>query len=263
MKTQQRVQETLANNLANAQTPGFKSDQATVRAFPELLINHVSNNQIPTTRPFSVRNQQPIGSLNTGVYVQETIPDHEQGGLQETGMATDMALVNIALPDETGGLFFTVQNEEGEVRYTRNGNFTVDGEGFLTTNQGFHVLNQAGEPVFTDGQIFTVTNDGVLEIDGADIPLNIAYTENVNDLIKDGEDLFTFTEDAGEAVDARATASISFSVQQRFLENSNVDMVQTMTDMMRAFRLFETNQTVLQAYDQSMDLAVNQIARLT
>jgi len=263
MKTQQRVQETLANNLANAQTPGFKSDQATVRAFPELLINHASNNRISTTRPFAVRSQQPIGSLNTGVYVQETIPDHEQGGLQETGMATDMALVNVALPDETGGLFFTVQNEEGEVRYTRNGNFTVDGEGFLTTNQGFHVLNQAGEPVFTDGQIFTVTNDGVLEIDGADIPLNIAYTENVNDLIKDGEDLFTFTEDAGEAVDARATAGISFSVQQRFLENSNVDMVQTMTDMMRAFRLFETNQTVLQAYDQSMDLAVNQIARLT
>ena len=85
----------------------------------------------------------------------------------------------------------------------------------------------------------------------------------MNDLIKDGEDLFTFTEDAGEAVDARTTAGISFSVQQRFLENSNVDMVQTMTDMMRAFRLFETNQTVLQAYDQSMDLAVNQIARLT
>src|SRR5690625_889568 len=150
MKTQQRVQETLANNLANAQTPGFKSDQATVRAFPELLINHASNNRISTTRPFAVRSQQPIGSLNTGVYVQETIPDHEQGGLQETGMATDMALVNVALPDETGGLFFTVKNEEGEVRYKTDGNINVDGEGFLNRKQGIQVLNYAGDTDISD-----------------------------------------------------------------------------------------------------------------
>ena len=263
MKTQQRRQETLANNLANAQTPGFKQDQAAIRAFPELLINRVGKETIPTTRPFSVQERQPIGALNTGVYVQETIPDHQQGGLRETGMATDLALVNVTLPDETGGLFFTVENQAGDLRYTRNGNFTVDGEGYLTTNQGYYVLDQAGEPVFTDGQTFTVTNAGILEVADAQIPLNIAYTENVNALIKDDEDLFMFTEAAGVAVDARTTPDLSFSIEQRFLESSNVDMVQTMTDMMQAYRLFETNQQVLRAYDQSMDLAVNQIARLT
>ena len=263
MKAQQRRQETLSNNLANAQTPGFKQDQAAIRAFPELLINRIGKENIPTTRPFSVPTQQAIGSLNTGVYVQETIADHQQGGLQETGMTTDMALINVELPDETGGLFFAVQNGDGDVRYTRNGNFTIDGEGYLTTNQGYYVLNQAGEPIFTDGQVFSVTSEGELEINGAIIPLNIVYTENVNDLIKDDHDLFTFTDGAGEAVDARGMAGVSFAIQQRYLENSNVELVQTMTDMMQAYRLFEANQKVVQAYDQSMDIAVNQIGRLT
>lgn len=263
MQAQQRRQEALSNNLANAQTPGFKQDQAALRAFPELLINQVGKKNIPTTRPFSVPTQQPIGSINTGVYVQETISDHQQGGLQETGMTTDMALINVELPDETGGIFFAVQNADGEVRYTRNGNFTIDGEGYLTTNQGYYVLNQAGEPIFTDGQVFSVTSEGELEVGGTIIPLNIAYTENVNDLIKDDHDLFTFTEGTGEAVDARGVAGLTFAVQQRYLENSNVDLVQTMTDMMQAFRLFEANQKVLQAYDQSMDIAVNQVGRLT
>ncbi len=263
MKAQQRRQEVLSNNLANAQTPGFKQDHAAVRAFPELLIKRMGKETIPTTRAFSVPTQQAIGSLNTGVYVQETIADHQQGGIQETGMTTDMALINVALPDETGGLFFAVQNGDGDVRYTRNGNFTIDGEGYLTTNQGYYALNQAGEPIFTDGQVFTVTNEGELELAGAVIPLNIVYTENVNDLIKDDHDLFTFTEGAGEAVDARGMAGVSFAVQQRYLESSNVDLVRTMTDMMQAYRTFEVNQKILQGYDQSMDIAVNQIGRLT
>lgn len=263
MITQQRRQDTLSNNIANAQTPGFKQDQATIRAFPELLINRMGKETLQTTRPFSVPNQQQIGSINTGVYVQETIADHQQGGLQETGMATDMALINVVLPDESGSLFFTVQNADGEIRYTRNGNFTVDGEGYLTTNQGYYVLDQAGEPIFTDGQVFSVTDEGQIELDGRLIPLNISYTENVNDLIKDNEDLFMLADNDGTIVDARNVADLAFSVQQRFLESSNVDEVQTMTDMMQAYRLFEANQKVVQAYDQSMDLAVNQIARLT
>lgn len=263
MTTQQRRQDTLSNNIANAQTPGFKQDEAAVRAFPELLIKRMGQENLPTTRQFSVPHDQNIGSINTGVYVQETIADHQQGGLQETGMTTDMALVNGIIPDEMGSIFFTVQNAAGEERYTRNGNFTIDGEGFLTTNQGYYVLDQAGEPIFTDGQSFSVTSEGIVEVGDQAIPLNIAYTANVNDLIKDDEDLFTLTDEAGEMVDARGLAGLSFSVEHRFLETSNVDQVQTMTNMMQAYRLFETNQQVLRAYDQSMDIAVNQIARLT
>jgi len=262
MITGQRRQETLSNNLANAQTPGFKQDRAQVRAFPELLINRMEKESVPTTRSHRLNKQTPIGYLNTGVYVQETIADHAQGGLKETGMTTDMALVNGRLADEMGSLFFTVQNADGDIGYSRNGNFTIDGQGYLTTNQGYYLLDQAGQPIFTDGQAFSVTSEGEIEIAGTTLPLNIAYVANVNDLIKDDEDLFRFT-DGDQAVDARGLADVSFSVQQGFLENSNVDQAQTMGEMMQAYRLFETNQAVLRAYDQSLDIAVNQIGRLT
>ncbi|WP_182199844.1 flagellar hook-basal body protein [Paraliobacillus salinarum] len=264
MMTQQRRQDTLSNNIANAQTPGYKQDQAAVRAFPELLIQRMESKKIPTvTGGFNVPNHQTIGSINTGVYVQETIADFEQGSLRETGLTTDMALINGTIPDETGGLFFTVQNNDGDVRYTRNGNFTVDGEGFLTTSNGLYVLDEAGNPIETDGQTFNVTDDGVIQVGGQAIPIGVAYSPNVNDLVKDGEGLFALDE-AGQAIgNARENQNVTFNVQQKFLETSNVDTIQTMTDMMQAYRMFETNQKVLQAYDKSMDKAVNQIGRLT
>ena len=94
------------------------------------------------------------------MYVQENVPKFIQGDIRETGISTDLALINGVLPDETGGLFFTVQNEAGEQRYTRNGNFTVDGQGFLVATEGYYVLDQAGNRIQTNGQDFTVTQDG-------------------------------------------------------------------------------------------------------
>lgn len=130
MIAQQRQQESLANNVANVNTPGYKADQATLRAFPELLIQQMGSKKIPTTKGINLPGGQPIGALNTGVYVHEMVPNFDQGDIKQTGISTDIALINSALPDETGGLFFTLQNEQGDLRYTRNGNFTIDGEGF-------------------------------------------------------------------------------------------------------------------------------------
>ncbi len=71
---------------------------------------------IPTSRggiTLPARNE--VGSLNTGVYLQETVPEFSQGDLRETGQTTDLALLNGSLPDEAGFLFFNVQNENGEI----------------------------------------------------------------------------------------------------------------------------------------------------
>ncbi|MFD1363284.1 flagellar hook-basal body protein [Lentibacillus salinarum] len=255
MISQQRQQEALSNNITNAQTPGYKADQPALRAFPELLMHQMGNHHVPTERGLNFPAQQPIGSLNTGAYVQENIPDHGQGDVRETGVFTDMALVNGDLPDETGGLFYTVQNADGEERYTRNGNFTVDGEGFLVTTQGYYVLDEAGTPIQTDGMEFTVTEDGMLQTPGENIPLGIAYTDNVHDLAKEGDGLFNGEADA-------VPAGATYTVQQGALEQSNVDAAESMTQMMEAYRLFETNQRVLKAYDESMGKAVSEIARL-
>lgn len=255
MIAQQRQQESLANNIANINTPGYKADQSTLRAFPEMLIQQMGNKKLPTSEPFRLPVNTPIGSLNTGVYVQETIPNHEQGDLRETGITTDLALVNTTLPDETGGIFFTVENDDGEVRFTRNGNFTIDGSGALVTNQGYYVLDQAGNHIQTNGYEFTVQSDGNLQVGEQNIQLGIAYIENTNDLVKEGNDLFN-----GEV--AQMPDGNSFTVQQGFLENSNVDSLETMTKMMQAYRMFETNQRVLKAYDESMGKAVNEIGRI-
>lgn len=190
----------MANNVANVNTPGYKADQSTMRAFPEMLIQQMGSEKAPTTRGLNISGKHPIGAINTGVYVQEMVPNFEQGDIRETGVSTDIALINSALPDETGGLFFTVQNEQGDLHYTRNGNFTVDGEGFLTSNEGLYVLNQAGNPIQTNGLDFTVNLEGVLDIEGEAYPLGIAYT-----------------------------------TEQGFLEQSNVDSLKAMTEMMEAW----------------------------
>lgn len=255
MLAQQRAQETLSNNIANSNTPGYKADQATMRAFPELLMRQMSSNQSSAKNGSNIATSKPIGSLNTGVYVQETIPNFQQGDIRETKLQTDLAIVQGDVPDENGALFFTVQNDAGDVRYTRNGNFTIDGQGYLVTNQGYYVLDQTGNPIPIDGTEFSVTPAGIIETNTQYIPLGVAYTANALEMEKEGNDLFN-----GEAGEVPANAN--FAMKQGFLESSNVDAVQTMTEMMNAYRLFETNQRVLKAYDESMGKAVSEIGRI-
>lgn len=256
MIAQQRRQEALANNAANVNTPGYKADQATLRAFPEMLMHQLGSRTLPVTHQQSLRTQRQVGSLNTGVYVQELVPNFLQGDIKETGLSTDLALVHGQLPDETGSLFFTVQNEAGEVRYTRNGNFTIDGNGALVTSEGYYVLDQAGNPIYTFDMEFTVTQEGIIQVGEENIPLGIVYVANAHELEKEGNGLYN-----GEGAGA-PPADAMFTVQQGFLERSNVDVARTTTEMMQAFRMFELNQRVLRAYDQSMEKAVNDIARL-
>ncbi|SHG85113.1 flagellar hook-basal body protein [Ornithinibacillus halophilus] len=255
MMAQQRHQEALANNIANVNTPGYKADQATLRAFPEMLLQQMGTKNVPTQNNIKFPVSNPIGSINTGVYVHEMVPNFGQGDLRETNISTDLALVNGNFPDEEGNVFFTVQNEGGEVRYTRNGNFTVDGNGYLTTSQGYYVLDASGNQIQTDGLEFAVTPNGQLQVNGQAIQLGISYTANANDMEKEGNDLYN-----GNA--GPVPAGVNFTVQQGFLEGSNVDSMRSMTEMMESYRMFEMNQRVLRAYDESLDKAVNQVGRL-
>src|SRR5699024_12041725 len=68
----------ISNNIANANTPGYKADQATLRAFPELLIQQMGSKSIPTKNGFNLPISQPIGTLNTGAYVHEMIPNYSR-----------------------------------------------------------------------------------------------------------------------------------------------------------------------------------------
>ena len=267
MLTQQRRTEMLTNNISNANTTGYKADQTSVRSFPELLLGNMQSNKIPTDNKLGIPKMSQVGSLSTGVYVQEANPLFTQGTLEETELNTDIALADENLPiiEETGkkgSVLFTIQDNEGQLCYTRDGSFTLDGQGYLTTPKGYYVLDENNERIQLESDRFTVTDNGaILEGNIQTARLGIGYSDNPsNQLEKDGEGLYRTIDNALPS--AYAAEDLDFSTKQGFLEGSNVDQSRTMTEMMSAYRSFEANQKVLQAYDKSLDKAVNEVGKL-
>lgn len=261
MLTQQRKTQMLSNNLANSNTPGYKSDQSAIRSFPELMQQSVGRNNMS-----SVTEKAQIGSIATGVYMQEAIPNFIQGDITQTELNTDLALVNGNVPgnedNNQGSIFFTLQNADGEVRYSRNGNFTLDGQGYLTNGSGLYVLDENNEQIQLTNDNFTVSNDGIITgSNGEDYRIGVSYTDNPESLSKEGDGLYS-PEEGEVLLSAYDANGVTFQVNQGFLESSNVDTAKTMTDMMTAYRAFEANQKILQAYDKSMDKAANEIGKI-
>ena len=267
MLAQQRRTEVLTNNMANANTPGFKADQTSLRAFPEMLLQRIGQKTVPTEKGLNLPFNQEVGSLNSGVYMQETLPSFMQGDMKETGLNTDLALLDLNLPVNpdtglSGSVFYTAAGIDGEQHYTRNGNFTLDGEGYLTTASGLYILDDAGERIQLSSDRFTVSEDGVITGEaGETARLGIMYAQNPESLRKEGDGLFAVTEES-VLENAYNAQNVQFKLQQGYLERSNVDASRTMTDMMTAYRSFEANQKVLQAYDRSMEKAANEIGRI-
>jgi flagellar basal-body rod protein FlgF len=278
-----RKQEMLTNNLANAETPGYKQDQTVLRSFPDILMQRMRDEQgLHVQGKPSFPGKTPLGVLHTGVYAQEGIPSFKQGDLRETGRFIDFALIDQSLPvnpetNQRGNLFFAVQKTEGEIHYTRNGQFAVDPQGFLTTSEGYYVLNQEldriavgtqGFNVLEDGRILQTLEDGTTVADGR---LWLGYTEQAQRMSKEGNGLFQFVGQDGQPQDVTTVNFLNdpdnptyypYQVRQGFIESSNVDVTHTMTEMMSTFRLYEANQKVLQAYDRSIEKTVNEVGRV-
>ncbi|WP_404330219.1 flagellar hook-basal body protein [Mesobacillus maritimus] len=266
MMAHNRKQQVLTNNLANANTPGFKQDQTALRAFPAQLIRAIQTGSSDHNGPKSPY----IGTLHTGVYTQEGIPAFMSGPLKETGNSTDLALLDEALPmnPEKGTLVFAVNASDNQIRYTKNGQFTVNQDGILTTSEGNPVLNQNLQPIQVNTKEFKVVDDGqILLPDGTrNGRIWIGYTEETRQFVKEGHGLLRWegNPEAGpQAVDEiEGLNNIRTLVKQGFIEQSNVDVTQTMSEMITTYRGFESNQKVIQAYDRSMEKTVNDIGRI-
>lgn len=266
MLAQQRRTELLSNNLANANTVGYKEDQSSVRSFPAMLLSSYEKVNLPVDESLSINKSKYVGSLNTGVYLQEIIPSFSQGDLKKTDNSTDMAIVDQSMPtdpetNQTGTVLYTIETAEG-LRYTRNGNFTLDGSGYLTTSNGYYVLNEDGERILLNSENFSINPEGeISEGTVANGRIGMSFSSNPPaQLIKEGDGLYRFNE--GELPSAYTVDNVQFAVQQGSIEQSNVDSSKTMTDMMAAYRTFEANQKIVQAYDQSMQKTVNEIGKL-
>lgn len=267
MIAQQRKTEILTNNMSNANTPGFKADQSTIRSFPDMLISAVGDTNVPTEKGLNINSNKQIGAVNTGLYLQETLANYAQGSLQETDLSTDVALIDIRLPidEETntqGAIFFRLEHPEGGEAYTRNGNFTLDGQGYLVNSNGYYVLSDEGERIQLPDDNFQITSEGNIYYENQLVAtLGVSYAQNPDQLEKQDNGLYR-TNDGNNLPSAYDAEGVTFGLQQKFLERSNVDAAQTMTELLSAYRAFEANQKVLQAYDKSMDKAVNEIGRV-
>ncbi len=267
MIAQQRRTEMLANNIANANTPGFKAEQSSIRSFPEMYMSSIESTRIPTENGFRMKGLSPIGSISTGVYMQETLPLFTQGQLRETELTTDVALIDGQLPTDNetgvqGAIFFRLENEDGSEQYTKNGNFTLDPSGYLTNPTGYYVLDNNGQRIALKNDDFRITDRGVI-MDGATAvaTLGVSFAQRPDALLKQGNGMFV-TEGGENLQDANGVAGVTYSMQQGYLEGSNVNAAQSMTDMLTAYRAFEANQKILQAYDRSMEKAVTEIGRV-
>lgn len=256
MLTQMQREQMMTNNLANVNTPGYKSDQAEVRAFPQMLIQRIMDGQVPP--------EQAVGGLATGAYVQETIPKFTQGDIKETGNNTDVALLQGKVPDKKGMLFFAVRNGNGNTRYTRDGNFTIDGKGRLVDNSGDLVLGTSGNPITVQDGQFQIKSDGtVIDHGNKAGQIQVDYAANALNLVKEGNGLYKVGRGTNPLPSAVGNANISYQLKQGFLERSNVDVQKEMVQLMDAYRNLQANQQVLKAYDTTMDLAVNKVGKVT
>ncbi|WP_369382287.1 flagellar hook-basal body protein [Lysinibacillus fusiformis] len=266
MITQQRRTELLSNNLANANTPGFKADQSTIRSFPDMLMSSIGKTNAPANQQAGAEYMNQVGALNTGTYLQETLPNYIQGQIYRTDFTTDMALIDGNLPQNeegvSGSIFFRLAHPDGGEAYTRNGNFTLDGQGYLVNGQGLYVLNDAGQRIQLPNDDFRLDESGAIYVNNQQVArVGVSYAANPNMLQKQDNGLIR-TENGVNLPSAYGANGVSFTLRQNFLEGSNVDSGRAMTDLMTAYRAFEANQKVLQAYDRSMEKAVNEIGKI-
>ncbi|WP_274654253.1 flagellar hook-basal body protein [Paenibacillus humicola] len=275
MITQQHRHDTITNNISNLNTPGYKANEAVARSFPDMLIKLTGTGGTP---------QQTVGRVNSGVFAEESLQLQLQGDLVQTNKSGDFAIVSdIEVPgvsfDESGRsvapdgtvtfrpqAFFTVQNADGETRYTRDGQFSLDDRGDLLATDGSRVLGTGGPirlPAGVSLDQLTLTPDRRLvdSTTGADYgQLLITRVDNPNALIREGNGNFRLTGDPAGARPAAAAANVE--VRQGYIERSNVDAARSMVDLMAAQRAYEANQKVIQFYDKSLDEAVNQVGKV-
>lgn len=267
MIAQQRKTEILTNNMGNANTPGFKADQSTIRSFPDMLMSARGTTNIPTQKGLNLTNLQQIGALNTGVYLQETLANYTQGSIYETNLSTDIALIDGTIPvneetGKTGAIFFRLEHQNGGEAYTRNGNFTLDGQGYLVNSNGLYVLNNEGQRIQLQNDNFQLSENGGIYVNDEQVgTIGVSYATTPDELIKQDNGLFR-TIDGENLPTAYGQDGLTFALKQSYLEGSNVDSAQSMTELLTAYRAFEANQKVLQAYDRSMEKAVNEIGKV-
>jgi len=225
MKETKRL-DVIANNLANANTNGFKTNGTVNGNFSEML----------------EKVQMGKSELDMANYTPDVVSvytDFTQGSLVSTSNDTDFAIMN----DDNS--FFEVETDTGENYYTRNGAFLINKEGFLVTSDNYKVLGENGYiQTNTYGDIVLSPSGQITDENGNLLgKLSIRSFENPQSLERMGNTYLRMT-------DTSTYREFQGEVKQNFLEASNVNTVNEMVNMIEVTRAYEANQKVLQANDE-------------
>ncbi len=255
MINEQRRLDTITNNLANATTTGYKKEGATAQSFDDTLalkIKDTSSGFLP----------KRLGDVNLGVDIGETYTDWSQGSFKITDKPADLAI--------SGQGFFAIEftDKQGNtsIRYSRDGEFTVDKDGYFRTADGDYLLNRDGAINSQMGEDSYVKVDPVQEysVDGqgnvfqnGQIVARIGLVDftNYDYLAKYGENMYIPVEGA-TLVESEA------SLEQGCLEAANVNVVDELVTMITIQRAYEAGQRMITTEDSTLEMAVSQVGKV-
>lgn len=274
MLNEQHRMDVLANNLANSTTNGFKKEGTTSQAFDTVLAYKIKDLSEPGNLPRPLARNRAVDEnevnnpenedylerrvrrtgLNLGVKIGENYVDYSEGPIKETGNQFDLAI------SDRG--FFAVEytNKAGETstKYTRDGNFTMNLQGYLVTQDGDFVLDENGRRIRmeTELPVSIDRNGNITQAGGYVATIGLTDFEDYDYLERFGENYFQPVEGATE------TEEVESQIYAGYLEMSNISVVTEMVNMITLQRQYESNQKVITTYDDTLEQAVSQIGKL-
>jgi len=243
MEAQQLQLDNISNNLANVATNGYKRSHA---VFEDLMYQNLRQAGAAS----SDSTQLPTGlQVGLGVRPVATARDNSQGSLQQTTNNLDVAI--------NGNGFLQVQMPDGSTAYTRDGSMKLDAQGQLVTNSGY--LIQPGITIPPGAQSITIAADGTVSVKtAADTvaksvgQLQLAGFANVGGLEPRGGNLFVESTSSGTPSAAAPGTNGLGTLQQGFVETSNVNVVEELVSMISTQRAYELNSKAIQTSDQML-----------
>ena len=243
MQAQQTNVETIANNLANMNTTGFKQQRA---EFEDLLYQNIRQPGAQSTQ----QTQLPTGlQVGTGVKPVATEKIFTQGNMQQTNNNNDLAI--------NGSGFFQITMPDGSFAYTRDGSFQVSSTGQLVNSSGFALSPAITVPA--TAQSLTVASDGVVSVT---LPNSVAVSQigaiqlatfiNPAGLQAKGGNLYVETAASGTPTTVTPGSTGSGTISQGFVETSNVNVVEEMVNMIQTQRAYEINSKSITTSDQML-----------
>ncbi len=239
MIAQETALDTIANNLANINTVGFKKDTPTFQELSQMAIDRIQGSP--------EQSAQYVGVLGMGTSPAQSFTNYTEGELTNTKNPLNLAIV--------GDGFFSVQTAQG-VRFTRNGNFHLQPvnktTAYLADENNEYVLGQKGPINLNQAQSITITSNGNVFADGKLLDQLKIVNAPATAISKDGNNWFSIN---GATVPSKA------QVKQGFLEQANVNAVKAMVQMISVQRAYEAAQHAITAQDSTLSQTVSDLPK--